>query len=66
MQVLGLLLDVVIGVVLAGAVAPLALFALPADARGSSVLFIVAVGCIFVVAVVRRLVVGGSRTDGNE
>jgi hypothetical protein len=69
MQVLSLLLDVVIGVLLAGVVAPLALAALPPEARGNSILLIVAVACIVLVAVLRRLVVtpsrAGNRGDGK-
>lgn len=61
MQVLGLLLDVVIGIVLAGAIAPLALAALPQPVRGSSVLLVVAVACIVVVSLFRRIVVQPSR-----
>jgi uncharacterized membrane protein YfcA len=66
MQVLALLLDVVIGIVLAGAIAPLALAVLPAPARGSSVLLVIAVACIVVVSLFRRLVVRPSeRSDGR-
>lgn len=58
MQVLWLLLDIVLGVVLAGVVAPLALYALPAPVRGPEVLMIVAVTCVVVVSIFRRVVVG--------
>ena len=66
MQVLGLLLDVVIGILLAGVIAPLVLFALPEPERGSSVLLIVAVGCIIVAALLRRLVLRPSQTSDTR
>ena len=66
MQILWLLLDVVIGVLVAGAVAPLALAVLPAPVRGNSVLLVVAVACIVVVAVFRRVVIGPSRTGDSK
>ncbi len=58
MQVLWLLLDVVLGVVVAGVVAPLALMAMPAQAQGPSVLLIIGVTCIVFVSIFRRTVVG--------
>ena len=58
MQVLWFLLDIVLGVVLAGVVAPLTLVALPDQVRGPNAVVFVAVGCIVVVSVFRRLVVG--------
>jgi hypothetical protein len=58
MQVLWLVVDVVLGVVLAGVIAPLALVALPDPVRGPNVLLIVAVSCIVAVSIFRRLVVG--------
>jgi len=66
MQVLWLLLDVVIGVLLAGVVAPLALVMLPAPARGNSVLLAVAVACILVVSLFRRIAVGPFRARDNK
>ncbi len=66
MQVLGLLLDVVIGILLAGVIAPLVLFALPEPARGRSVLLIVAVVCIIVAALLRRLVLRPSETGDTR
>jgi hypothetical protein len=66
MQVLWVLLDVVIGVLLAGVVAPLALVMLPAPARGNSVLLVVAAACIVVVSVFRRLAVGPSQARDNK
>ncbi len=63
MQILELLLDVVIGILLAGVIAPLVLFTLPDQARSSSVLLIVAVACIVVAALLRRLFVRPSRTS---
>ena len=61
MQILWLVVDVVIGIVVAGAVAPLALAALPGQARGPTVLAIVAIACILVVSLVRRTAVGTRR-----
>jgi len=58
MQFLWLLLDVVLGVLLAGVVAPLALMALPAPARGPGVLAGVAIACIVAVSIFRHVVVG--------
>ncbi len=58
MQILWLLLDIVLGVVLAGVVTPLALAALPHPLRGPNVALIVAVTCIVVVSIFRRVVVG--------
>jgi len=58
MQVLWLLLDIVLGVVLAGIVVPLALVALPDPVRGPNVAVIVAITCIVVVSIFRRVVVG--------
>jgi hypothetical protein len=58
MQVLWLVLDIVIGVVLAGVVAPIALVVLPDEVRGPNVLMIVAVTCVVVVSIFRRVVVG--------
>ncbi len=58
MQLLWLVLDIVLGVALAGIVAPLALFALPDPLRGPNVVLLVAVACIVVVSVLRRVVVG--------
>ena len=66
MQVLWLLLDVVLGTVLAGLVAPLALAALPDPARGIPVVVIAAVACIVVVSAVRRLVVGTPGAGQNR
>lgn len=63
MQVLWLLLDLIIGVVIAGVVAPLALIALPEQAQGPSVLLIIAVTCIVFVSIFRRTVVG---TPGDK
>ncbi len=58
MQVLWLLLDVVLGVVIAGVVAPLALMAMPAQAQGPPVLLVIGVTCIVFVSIFRRAVVG--------
>jgi hypothetical protein len=58
MQLLWLLLDIVLGVLLAGLVAPVALVALPDPVRGPKVAVIVAVACIVVVSTFRRVVVG--------
>ena len=58
MQVLWLLIDVVLGVLLAGVVAPLALATLPDDVRGPGLLLTVAIACIVGVSLFRHVVVG--------
>ncbi len=58
MQVVWLLLDVVIGVVIAGIVAPLAIMAMPSQAQGPSVLLAIGVACVVFVSIFRRTVVG--------
>jgi hypothetical protein len=66
MQVLWLLLDVVLGVVLAGLLAPLALAALPDPVRGTPVLVIAGIACIVVVSIFRRVVVGTPGAGENR
>ncbi len=58
-----LVLDVVLGLLLAGLVAPFALAALPEQVRGPGVLALAAVTCIVVVSIFRRFVV---RTPGVD
>ncbi len=58
MQFLWLLIDLVVGLFVAGIVVPLVLAALPDPVRGPNVLLFVAVACIVIVTVFRRLVVG--------
>jgi len=66
MQVLWLLLDIVLGVLLAGLVAPLALAALPDPARGPSVVVIAGIACIVVVSILRRVVLGTPGAGQNR
>jgi hypothetical protein len=66
MQVVWLLLDVVVGVVVAGLVAPFALAAVPAPVRGAPVLVVGAVACIVVVSILRRVVVGTPGARDNR
>ncbi len=68
MQVLWLLLDVLLGVVLAGLVVPIAVATMPDAGRTRSGLLIIVVACIIAISVFRRLFVtmpgtgeGGSR-----
>ncbi len=58
MQIIWLLIDVVIGVVVAGAVAPFVLTALPERAIGPALLATVAVVCIVLVSLLRHAFVG--------
>jgi hypothetical protein len=48
------ILDVGVGLLLAGAVAPLVLVVLPAVARGRAFLFAISVACIVAMSLVRR------------
>jgi hypothetical protein len=61
MQVAWLLLDVVLGVILTGLIAPLALVALPGPAHGTTLLVLVGIACIAIVSFFRRVVVGTPR-----
>jgi hypothetical protein len=58
MQILWLAIDVVVGVVVAGVLAPFAIAARPALAHGVTLLVIVAVACIVVVSLLRHAVLG--------
>ncbi len=64
MQIIWLLIDVVIGVVLAGLAAPFALTALPERTAGPALLATVVVVCIVLVSLLRHAFVGtpGART----
>ena len=66
MQVVWLLLDLVLGVLVAGLVAPFVVTALPDPARGTPVLLVAAVACIVVVSVLRRVVVGTPGARDNR
>jgi hypothetical protein len=66
MQVVWLLLDVVMGVVLAGLVAPFVVAAVPDPVRGTPVLVMAAVACIVVVSILRRVVVGTPGARDNR
>jgi len=63
MHILWYLVDAVIGIVLAGAVAPLALALLPPEARGAWVLGGIAVGCVLAVSLVRQFAIDTGRRD---
>ncbi len=58
MQALWFLLDIVLGVVVAGVVLPLVMVALPDSLRGPNLIVYIAVACVVAVAVFRRLFVG--------
>ncbi len=58
MAVVWLVIDLVVGLLLAGIVAPLAVFTLPDAVRGPKLLLAVGGLCVVVVSILRRLVVG--------
>jgi hypothetical protein len=58
MQLLWLVIDVIVGILLAGVVAPLALLSLPDQLRGPNVLIMASVTCVVVVSIFRRVLVG--------
>ncbi len=58
MRILWLLVDVIIGVVLAGLLAPLAVAALPRRFAGPALLATVAVACIVLVSLLRHTFAG--------
>ncbi len=58
MQLVWLVVDVVVGAVVAGVVAPFAMAALPEGKNGGAVLAGVAVACIVVVSLLRHAFVG--------
>jgi hypothetical protein len=66
MTVLWLLLDLVVGVLLAGAVAPLALALMPSESRGSWVLITAAIVCVIAFSIVRRCLVTASADDQDR
>ncbi len=65
MEVLWLVIDLVVGLVVAGIVAPFALFTLPDAVRGPKLLFTIAAVCVIVASILRRLVVGTPGTKGK-
>jgi hypothetical protein len=61
-----LVVDVVIGLILAGAVAPLVLALLPPHVRGSWILGGIAIGCVLVVSFVRQFAIEPGRRKEQE
>jgi len=66
MHILWYLVDIAIGVVAAGAVAPLVLALVPPELRGSWLLGGVAVGCVVAVSLIRQFAIGTSRPDQQD
>ncbi len=58
MQILWLVIDIVVGVIVAGAVAPFAIAALPDARNGAAFLAAVAVACIVIVSLLRHAFIG--------